>query len=360
MFLSTRLRALSTVAAALFLAACGGEALTETNGTNANGAAGPRCGDGQIDPGEQCDGLNLGEMRCVDLFGAEKPLGDLACASNCRWDASDCVAYVDSDGDQVRDQRDLDPDDPFVCRDGDADGCDDCAISGFADPDNDGFDPDQDGFCDADTELDPDCMTGRNAANDPYREQACIMFELMNQDRARFIETESGGAGKLAWSEDIWEVAIAHSRDMCSRGFFAHNNPEGETPSDRARAAGLDYGLGENIAINFNPYQAQYAFMNEPTCRGHRMNVLNARYAEAAVGYHVCDDGRHYSTQNFRAGAGGNSPYCANAANHCQIPPDPPSVAGLHEACADRFCRVADMSHPDYEEIFREYCPEMF
>lgn len=356
-------RALPVVVAAA-VSACGDELAGPDGG--GNGTSGPGCGNGIIEEGEQCDGLSLGfnadgiPMDCV-RYDQSRPLGNLACSDRCRWDGSDCAAWVDRDGDEVRDQRDLDPDDPFVCLDSDGDGCDDCAIAGARRPENDGFDPDQDGFCDANTGLDPDCMNGRNAANDPYREQACIMFDLMNQDRAYFQETESGGASKLEWNEDIWEVAIAHSRDMCERGFFAHNNPEGQSPSDRARAAGLDYGLGENIAKNFNPYQAQFAFMNEPTCRGHRMNVLNSSYREAAVGYHVCaDDGFHYSTQNFRGGAGGLSPYCANGNNHCRVPPDPPSVAARHEACSPALCTLFDPSTRGGEQIMQEYCPELF
>jgi hypothetical protein len=357
-------RALTLALSAAALSACGDELAGPDDG-NGNGGGGPGCGNGIIEEGEQCDGLNLGTnadgipMDCV-RYDQSRPLGNLACNDRCRWDASDCAAWVDTDGDRVRDQRDLEPENAFVCQDSDGDGCDDCAIAGFRSPENDGFDPDGDGFCDANTELDPDCMNGRNAPNDPYREQACIMFELMNQDRAHFQETESGGASKLEWNEDIWEVAVAHSRDMCERGFFAHNNPEGQSPSDRARAAGLNYGLGENIAINFNPYQAQFAFMNEPTCRGHRMNVLNSSYAEAAVGYHVCGDNRHFSTQNFRGGGGGLSSYCANRSNHCRVPPDPPSVAARHEACNDRFCTRYDPSTPRGEEIVREYCPELF
>jgi len=341
------------------LTGCGGAEDAGGSDGPANGQSGPFCGDGSIDDGELCDELNLGGTRCVDL-DATKPLGELRCRSDCRWDTSDCVAWTDADGDRVRDQRDLAPDDPFVCRDADGDGCDDCSVRGFADPASDGLDPDGDGFCDDDIGLDPDCMNGRNAASDPHREQACIMFDLMNKDRAFFISTESAGASKLRWNEDIWEVAVAHSRDMCQRGYFAHDTPEGQSPSDRARAAGLDYGLGENIAINFNPYQAQFAFMNEPTCRGHRMNILNSRYAEAAVGYHVCSDGRHYSTQNFRGGGGSLSAYCANSANHCQIPPDPPSVAAQFDACSPSFCSVADENHPNFDQIFREYCPELY
>ncbi|MHC4414902.1 MAG: right-handed parallel beta-helix repeat-containing protein [Planctomycetota bacterium] len=58
----------------------------------------------------------------------------------------------DTDGDTVGDAVDSDPLDPFVCRDADGDGCDDCS-SGVADPANDGPDFDGDGRCDV---RDPD------------------------------------------------------------------------------------------------------------------------------------------------------------------------------------------------------------
>ena len=34
-------------------------------------------------------------------------------------------------------------------------------------------------------------------------------------------------------------IARAHSRDMQVRGFFSHDNPDGESPTDRAQKAGF-------------------------------------------------------------------------------------------------------------------------
>ncbi|MCB0554313.1 MAG: thrombospondin type 3 repeat-containing protein [Phaeodactylibacter sp.] len=70
----------------------------------------------------------------------------------------------DDDGDGVPDLEDPEPYNRFICgRDDDFDGCDDCAGSGFVDPNNDGIDTDGDGLCDAgdpdddnDRVLDPD------------------------------------------------------------------------------------------------------------------------------------------------------------------------------------------------------------
>jgi hypothetical protein len=54
----------------------------------------------------------------------------------------------DDDNDGVDDPLDSDPQNQFVCRDVDADWCDDCS-SGTDDPANDGPDADGDGLCDA-------------------------------------------------------------------------------------------------------------------------------------------------------------------------------------------------------------------
>ena len=60
--------------------------------------------------------------------------------------------FVDDDGDGVVNSEDTDPNDPFVCRDLDADGCDDCSQTGSngsgGSITNDGDDFDNDGICD--------------------------------------------------------------------------------------------------------------------------------------------------------------------------------------------------------------------
>jgi hypothetical protein len=56
---------------------------------------------------------------------------------------------LDTDGDQVPDDEDPFPDDPYACGDSDSDGCDDCSVSGTWDPANDGPDSDGDGICDS-------------------------------------------------------------------------------------------------------------------------------------------------------------------------------------------------------------------
>jgi hypothetical protein len=75
---------------------------------------------------------------------------------------------------------------------------------------------------------------------------------------------------------------------MCNMGMFDHDIG-GDGPSDRAAAAGLSYSLAENISANLDPGAAEYGWMEEPTCRGHRGNNLSPKAFQAAVGYHICD-----------------------------------------------------------------------
>ena len=46
------------------------------------------CGDGDLDPGEECDGADLDKKTCEDLMLQS---GKLACAADCSFDASGCL-----------------------------------------------------------------------------------------------------------------------------------------------------------------------------------------------------------------------------------------------------------------------------
>ena len=77
----------------------------------------------------------------------------------------------DDDNDTVPDGSDTDPVNPFICQDSDSDTCDDCAVAGNPQPDNDGLDTDSDGLCDfGDTDDDndgvPDGLDGNSS--DPF------------------------------------------------------------------------------------------------------------------------------------------------------------------------------------------------
>ena len=119
------------------------------------------------------------------------------------------------------------------------------------------------------------------------------VLELVNAERAKH------GLSSLSWDNRLADVARAHSRDMAARNFFAHNNPDGKTPFDRIKAAGINYGsAGENIATGQKtPEEVVDAWMNS---EGHRANILNASYKKLGVGYVTANRGyKTYWTQNF-------------------------------------------------------------
>jgi uncharacterized protein YkwD len=91
------------------------------------------------------------------------------------------------------------------------------------------------------------------------------------------------GCAPLAWNDDVAAVALAHSQDMIDRGFFSHENPDGESPFDRLHAAGIHYSrAAENIAYGYPTATSVLdAWLNSP---GHRSNIENCALTQHGVG----------------------------------------------------------------------------
>ena len=120
------------------------------------------------------------------------------------------------------------------------------------------------------------------------------VYELVNKVRAQY------GLSQLKWADDLAAVARAHSRDMINRKFFSHDNPDGLSPFDRMKAAGISYRTAaENIAYGQKtPEAVMNAWMNSS---GHRANILNANVKEIGVGAAADSSGTIYWTQEFVA-----------------------------------------------------------
>lgn len=117
------------------------------------------------------------------------------------------------------------------------------------------------------------------------------IFELANSAR---IER---GLKPFKWDERLADVARQHSRDMRDRGFFSHENPDGETPFDRLEKAGISCrAAAENIAAGYrDAASAHEGWMNSP---GHRENILG-EYDYLGVGVSLGGEHEVYFTQNF-------------------------------------------------------------
>ena len=158
----------------------------------------------------------------------------------------------------------------------------------------------------------------RHASKIDVRQLEAVAHDLINAERTEY------GIHPLDHIEKIRLIARAHSEDMASRGFFAHENLFGLDPTDRAQRAGYDcrknygshytYGLAENIYqgwlfgsyLNGVPtgwfsleeiaHIAVDGWMNSP---GHRQNILDASYDRAGMGVAIAADGKVLLTQNF-------------------------------------------------------------
>ena len=93
----------------------------------------------------------------------------------------------------------------------------------------------------------------------------------------------SVGCQELKWDNRLAAVALAHSRDMVSRKFFSHTNPDGKDPFDRLRDANLRFSAAaENIAIGLSTGgEVFHTWLQSP---GHRGNMLDCRYTRHGIG----------------------------------------------------------------------------
>lgn len=107
------------------------------------------------------------------------------------------------------------------------------------------------------------------------------MLALLNQERAK------EGLKPLNLDAEMRAVARAHGRDMFARGYFSHDNPDGENPFDRIQKAQIVYlTAGENLALAPTVELAHVGLMNSPK---HKENILYPEFGSVGIG--VIDGG---------------------------------------------------------------------
>lgn len=91
-------------------------------------------------------------------------------------------------------------------------------------------------------------------------------------------------APPLEWNSQLAVAAVAHSRDMAKRNYFAHAARDGSLVADRAVRAGYDWiRIGENIAAGQgSPEQAVSSWIASPT---HCANLMHPDYTQMGAAY---------------------------------------------------------------------------
>ncbi|MEU4354197.1 CAP domain-containing protein [Streptomyces virginiae] len=132
--------------------------------------------------------------------------------------------------------------------------------------------------------------TATRPSLDGHSAQEAAVVTLVNQERAR------AGCGPIRANPPLAALAGAFSKDMATRGFFGHDDPDGNTPWDRAARAGLSGLGGENIARGQGDAgSVMKAWMNSP---GHKANILHCEFRTLGVGAHFAAGGPWW-TQDF-------------------------------------------------------------
>ena len=164
-------------------------------------------------------------------------------------------------------------------------------------------------------------------ADDPGNTSYEAAEEIRSEHVEDFIHHEVNeiradhGLEPLEWDGTIASVSRAHSGDMAERGFFSHENLDGESPFDRFDTV-ADYceQYGENIAQSWvdRPVEADDgSTVRHETAQSiaeglvgqwmdstpHREAILessdNVSWDRGGIGVYITDDGEVFATHNF-------------------------------------------------------------
>ncbi|MBC3777203.1 CAP domain-containing protein [Pseudomonas sp. SWRI99] len=91
-------------------------------------------------------------------------------------------------------------------------------------------------------------------------------------------------ARPLSWNAALGAAAQGHSKAMAYGNYFAHRDPDGDMPADRARAAGYrGRQVGENIAAGqSSPGKAMAGWLASP---GHCANLMSPIFTQVGTGF---------------------------------------------------------------------------
>lgn len=129
------------------------------------------------------------------------------------------------------------------------------------------------------------------------------IVEIVNEARSK--PRSCGGrrfeaAPPVQWNAKLAAASLAHSRDMASHDYFAHEGRGGTQVGDRVRREGYDWrAVGENIAAGQgSPQQVMASWLSSP---GHCSNIMSPRFTEMGAAHAIepASEATIYWTQVF-------------------------------------------------------------
>lgn len=129
------------------------------------------------------------------------------------------------------------------------------------------------------------------------------ILAMVNEARAKPRSCGSekfGAAPALEWDAKLGSAALAHSRDMANRNYFAHAGADGSQVGDRASRAGYEWTrIGENIAAGQG--SMQQAVASWLTSPHHCVNIMQPDFTQMGAAYFInqASDTVIYWTQVF-------------------------------------------------------------
>jgi len=136
--------------------------------------------------------------------------------------------------------------------------------------------------------------------SDDIAGRRALLLERLNVIRFR------EGCSALGESAPLARVAQLHAEDMARRGYFDHENPDGERPHDRVRRSepcSIVFDVGENLArATFNsrtpfPESVDDTFKGWLESPGHFRNLVNPKSTH--VGFGVAEVEREGMTERY-------------------------------------------------------------
>ena len=120
-----------------------------------------------------------------------------------------------------------------------------------------------------------------------WKAAADEVLELVNQARAQprtCGDQRFGAAPPVSWNNRLAQTALAHSRDMAQKDYFAHEAKDGSTVEQRADRQGYNWKrIGENIATGQgSPKQVVAGWLASPV---HCVNIMDPRFTEMGAAY---------------------------------------------------------------------------